>query len=306
VKRVSTFAVVVFALSSLISIPSYAAKVSGKQVLVYFQNYLTKAESEYNSNTAKVKQQLEIAIETSEKKIRQAKQDFLRSNQIKVIKLGDNRNYWGSFNCPMTRPDCIYVDKGPKFEVGEVTTIKEVVSSKTEYLNEIDLIVSLGLIELLTPTEFQLASKTIREQTAAMAASQSKFKADMLSIESKFEEANKVQPAILAIKRALKTPNSFEAAFVTALKFEYNREKLDELARLPFRYIDSLKTLDSAIKVTRISEDADTVASRYSYTGARKINTICGKTFITEIEFKEMYGKIASLYREATGSKLPQ
>lgn len=286
------------------SAPSYASSQEAKKTLVKFQNYLANAQGRYESTYIKIKSNYDSTLAIKESLIRKAKQDFLASNQIRVLALGDNRNYWGNFNCPLTRPNCKYVDKGEKFEVGEVTTIKEVVADQVPYLDGIDVILKLGLIELLNPIEYQAATRVIRDETVAISELQVRYKSDILTNEQSYQKALRVKPAILALKRAIKSPGNFQNTFVTALKFEFNRKSLDELASLPFRYINSLKALDSAIEVTRFSQEADAVAARYSYVKALRINKSCGNTFIKDDEYKVMFDEIKSVYFKITGKRL--
>ena len=114
------FVVVITAIifSSLIATPSSSASTTPQKVLVYFQNYLSKADSSYKNNLAILDKQFTSVITAKEYAIFSAKQEFLKYNQVRVLKIGDNRNYWGSFDCPVNRPTCKDVDKGEKFEVG--------------------------------------------------------------------------------------------------------------------------------------------------------------------------------------------
>jgi hypothetical protein len=280
------------------------AATSPKKALSAFRGYLSDAERTYTSGMAKAKSEYDAALSIKQSNITQAKKDFRQYNQVRVLKLGDNRNYWGNFNCPTTRPDCIYVDKGPKFEVGEVTTIKDVIADGVPWLDEIDLIIGLGLIELQSPTEYRRAATIIKSETLAIDTLNRNYTSTKMSLQRAYEEALVVEPAILAIKRASKSPKDFDRAFVTALKFEYNLQGLDELANLPFRYINSLKALDSAVKVTKLSQDADEVAARYTMAGATKINKICGKTFISDTKFVNMFNQIADLYVKLLGKRI--
>ena len=97
-----------------------------------------------------------------------------------------------------------------------------------------------------------------------------------------------------------KNSSLFEKAFVAAYKFEYNRIRLDELASQPWTYITNLKSLNSAVAVTKMSEEADLVGDKYSYNGALRINSGCGNVFISEPEFTEPFSVIASIYKKAT------
>lgn len=291
-------------LNTILAAPTNSASISPQKVLLYFQNYLSKAESEYKFNTMTLDKQFASAISAKESSLFSAKQEFLKYNQVRVLKLGDNRNYWGNFDCPANRPNCKDVDKGEKFEVGEVTTIKKVIADSVPFIEEIDLIVNLGLVELVNKREYQLAAKIIREDTAAISVLKAKYKVDIALTEDAYLSAMRAKPAIQALKRASKNPSIFQEAFVNALKFKYNQAALDGLARRSFGFIDNLKALDTAIEVTRLSQHADVVASKYTYAGAVKINKICGKTFISDAEFMEMFQKVAEVYQEATGKKL--
>jgi hypothetical protein len=306
VKRLGKVSGLLLSISlvATVSITPAHAVTSPNKALAAFNGYLKDAKDKYASGMAKAKSDYENALSAKQALIASAKNDFKQFNRIKVLKLGENRNYWGSFNCPSNRPDCIYVDKGPKFEVGEVTTIKDVVAESIPPLDEIEIIIGLGLIELQTPTEYRRAAATIKSETLAIEVLKKNYAATRAALESDYEKALVVEPAILAIKRASKNPKDFDKAFVTALKFEYNVQGLDELANMPFRYIDSFKALDSAVKVTKLSQDADMVADRYTMSGAQRINRICGNTFLSDPEFRNMYASISSLYKQLLGKKL--
>jgi hypothetical protein len=284
--------------------PISQAATSPTKVLNAFSSYLKKAELTHTTGMATAKSNYEKTLTMKQAVIASAKNDFKQFNRVKVLKLGDNRNYWGSFNCPASRPDCIYVDKGPKFEVGEFTTIKDAIAEKTDWLDEIELIVSLGLIELQSPNEYRRATSAIKNETLAIENLNRNYASTKQALEESYESALVVEPAILALKRASKNSKDFENAFVTALKFDYNVQGLDELANLPFRYINSLKALDSAVKVTKLSQEADSVASSYTMASASKINKICGNTFTKDAKFREMFSQVASLYEQFVGEKL--
>jgi hypothetical protein len=239
-------------------------------------------------------------IKSTQTKISDAKLKFLSSNQVRVVKLGDNRNYWGNFDCPTTRPACIDVDKGPRFQVGEVTTIKSLIADKIEYLEEIDIILNLGLIEITNLSTYQEASKTIRSETLNLNSLNLQYKSSQNSTTSKRDNGLNVEIALLAAQRAAKSPSSYDKAFVAALKFEQNRVKLNELASTPWRYINSYKALSSAVSVTRLSDQADIVAENYSYSRALGINSSCGTAFTNDSSFRSLFALIATIYKQAT------
>jgi hypothetical protein len=105
-------------------------------------------------------------------KITEAKAKFVSVSSLKVLSLGTNRNYWGNLDCPSTRLDCKDPgDKGEKFNVGETTKVKEFLSTNyTEYLPEIDIMVSQGLTE--APWQ-----KSLHQTTAGAMPSETKQKA---------------------------------------------------------------------------------------------------------------------------------
>ena len=278
---------------------AYGASKSQK-VTSAFENYLDTVNYTYDAEMTSAANLYQPQIKSTQTKISDAKVRFLASNQVKVLKLGDFRNYWGNFDCPTTRPACIDVDKGPKFQVGEVTTIKSLIADKTEYLEEIEIILNLGLIEITNLSTYQEASKTIRSETLNLNSLNQQYKNSQNSITSKRDTGLNVEIALLAAERAAKSPSSYDKAFVAALKFEQNRVKLNELASTPWRYINSYKALSSALSVTRLSDQADTVAENYSYSRALSINSSCGTTFTNDSSFKSLFGLIATIYKQAT------
>jgi hypothetical protein len=269
-----------------------------------FENYIEEVNSTFNTDMMNAANQYQPQITSTENRLKEAKSKFLTSNQIKVLKLGDNRNYWGNFDCPTSRPACIDVDKGPKFQVGEVTTIKSIIADKSEYLEEIEIILGLGLIELSSPSTYQEASRTIRTENARLIALNEQYKNVKNLITYQRDTGLEVEIAFLAAERASKTPSNFDKAFVVALKFEQNRIKLNDLASTPWRYLQNYKALSSAIRVTRLSDQADAVAERYTFSRASSINSSCGTAFTGDSNFKTTFKTIANVYKKATRSTI--
>jgi hypothetical protein len=300
-KRYQKICVVFTALMLSVSYSTSAYGASKSQkVTDAFESYLERVNIIYDAEILSAGNLYQPQIKSAQTKISDAKLKFLSSSQVKVVKLGDNRNYWGNFDCPATRPACIDVDKGPKFQVGEVTTIKSLIADKTEYLEEIEIILNLGLIEIINLSTYQEASKTIRSETLNLNSLNLQYKSSQNSITSKRDTGLNVEIALLAAQRATKSPSNYDKAFVAALKFEQNRVKLNELASTPWRYINSYKALSSALSVTRFSDQADTIADNYSYSRALSINSSCGTTFTNDSSFKSLFGLIATIYKQAT------
>ena len=72
-----------------------------------------------------------------------------------------------------------------------------------------------------------------------------------------------ITSAVVSAKRASANASTFEKAFVTSYKFEYNAMRLNDLARAPWTYISSLKALRDAVSVTNQSELADGISARF-------------------------------------------
>lgn len=121
---------------------------------------------------------------------------------------------------------------------------------------------------------------------------------DVANFENKIES---LKFGLKAAKRAAKQSGNLKTSFVTALKFAYNVNALDELASAPIAYTSSLKSLRNIVEVTKLSEEADLVDLRYSQTGAIKINKICGDTFIKERKFKDLLSVSMSIYSNYMG-----
>jgi hypothetical protein len=303
VTRFSLLIIAIFALTVPNTIGAYGASKS-QLVSAAFETYINRVNLTYEEEMTAAINLYQPQITSTENKIKEAKSKFLISNQVKVVKLGENRNYWGNFNCPTSRPDCIDVDKGPKFQVGEVTTIKSLIADKSEYLDEMEIIFGLGLVELSNPTTYNEASKTIRTEYANLITLNEQYKSAKNLITYKKDSGLEIEIALLAAERAAKTPSIYDKAFVAALKFEQNRIKLNNLASTPWRYLQNYKALSSAIKVTRLSDQADAVADNYSYSRAMSINTSCGTAFTNDSNFKSLFAEIAKTYKLATKSTI--
>lgn len=272
-------------------------------------------------------------ISASTLKMTEARAKFAGVSGVKVVTLGTNRNYWGNLNCPTTRPDCIDVDKGEKFNVGEVTTLKAIIGTKTDYLLEIDIMLGLGLIELTNRTEYLAVTSTLKteptnlskittEYTAAQTAAKSKrdraiqaataLRESALSdLDEDYEiakaelEAKETAAslALLAAKRASKDSN-FDAAFVIAYKFEYNRQMVGEIADAAWTGDWTYRTIDSIIKVNKLAVTGDSIGSKYSKSAASAFNSAVGNAFTNEPDFRAALKVLTAIYKQTTKTTL--
>ena len=273
-------------------------------------------------------------ISASSQKITDARAKFVSVSGVKVLALGTNRNYWGYLNCPPTRLACIDVDKGEKFNIGEVTTLKAISATQTDYLLEIDTIIGLGLIELTNRAEYLAVTSILKnepinlakisaEYAAAQAVAKNKrdraiqaatsLRESALSDVNDAYETIKAQLeaqetaanlALLAAKRASKDAANFDSAFVVAYKFEYNRQMVNEIADAAWTGDWTYRTIDSIIKVNRLAVTGDSIASRYSKSSASAFNSAVGNAFTNEPEFRAALKVLTATYKKTTNTTL--
>lgn len=295
-----------------------------------YASAVQNAKNTYEKEILAAKNLFEPQINTSNQIIKDAKAKLLTVNQVKVLKQGTERSKWAYLNCPTTRLDCKYVDKGELFVIGETTTLKSLAGDNVDYLKEIQSMVDLGLIELLNSVEFLKASNLIQTEpikiksltsqwdaaNAQAASKQSKaleeakitasvplsqlmqnYEADKLVFGNQISAGN---TAIRAAKRASKNPSVFDKAFVTAYKFDYNVKWLDDLANLPFSSMNSLRSVLSQYAIIELADKAAGVEAAYSYIAAEKINKSVRNVFISDEEFQIPAKLVASQYRKLT------
>jgi hypothetical protein len=89
-----------------------------------YSNSVTSAKSTFDKEILAAKNLYEPQIESLKQTIKDAQAKLLTVNQVKVLKLGTFRSYWGNLDCPSARPQCASLDdKGNLFQVGEVTKL---------------------------------------------------------------------------------------------------------------------------------------------------------------------------------------
>jgi hypothetical protein len=270
-------------------------------------------------------------ILASKQAIKDAQAKLLTVNQVRVLKLGTFRNYWGNLDCPQERPACLSLDdKGELFKAGEVTKLKAIMGERPDYLYEIQLMIDSGLIEMLNPIEYQVAAKVIRfepdkiktlTEKWALADAEATDKKKKASDAANFASYSQISPldkklesdrvlyesqitagnlAIKAAKRAAKSSSVFDKAFVTAYKFAYNVRWLDDLANLPISSLTSLRSILSQFEIIKLADQAAAVDSKYSYSAADKINKSVGNVFTIEEEYKVSAKLVAAQYKKMT------
>jgi len=308
---------------------TYDASVAG--INATYSNSVTSIKSTFDKEILTAKNLYEPQIETSKQIIKDAQAKLLTVNQVKVLKLGTSRAYWGNLDCPTTRPQCVSLDdKGNLFQVGEVTRLKAIMGERADYLYEIQLMIDLGLIEMLNSAEYQKAATSIRFEPDKIKSLTTQWDAANSSASTKqntaLENAKLVSggplmvlrdtyetnrtllenqivagnSAIRAAKRASKNPTTFDKAFVTAYKFEYNLKGLDDVANLSFASLNTLRSFLSQYAIIELADKAAGVDASYNYLAAEKINKSVGNVFTSDEEFQKSAKLVASQYKKLT------
>jgi hypothetical protein len=290
-----------------------------------FQKFLTDGEVSYTKNMAAAKALYEPQISAAQANLLAAQTTFSQVNQVTILKTTTHASTGtiaiDAVSCPVLRSECkdpVY--KSNEFKAGEVSTVYPLIGGEEAFsigstaqmnlgiLQIIDLQVKDGLISLNNATAYNTAVSTIRTQYQNRLTLVQQYATMRSAAATVRESVQSMKPtidsAILSTKRAALNSATFEKAFVTAFKFDYNAQRLNDLARSPWGYITSLKALNDAVSITKSSMQADAVSARYTYTAANKINAIYGNLFISEPEFKSSFKLVTEIYKSATGITL--
>ena len=211
---------------------------------------------------------------------------------------------------------------GADWQKNDITTIN-VVNANDKYLADG---IKFGFVVPLNPTDFDSTKKQILESTldvekwtneitkanknAIDARDSGKYNAReqfILRANSAERDYQKtiakidaeLEPLTFgqsAAKRAAKQKVALKTAFTTALQFSYNVQRLDDIASEPLSFATSLKALNSIVKITALSEEADGVDASYTHNRALKINKLCGNVFISEAKFREFNSSAKIMY----------
>ena len=110
--------------------------------------------------------------------------------------------------------------------------------------------------------------------------------------------------ALLAAKRASKDAANFDAAFVVAYKFEYNRQMVGEIADAAWTGEWTFRTIDSIFKVNKLAATGDAIGSKYSRSSAAAFNSAVGNAFTNEPDFRAALKVLTAIYKKTTNTTL--
>jgi hypothetical protein len=311
----------VFAISMLTTNTAEASQKS-TTLIKAFQAHLNNADSEYRQSMESAKNLFEPKIARAIENLIGAQKRFSNVNQVTILKTtlpGTNTTTItiDAVKCPTSNPDCKHpVYKTNEFTAGDISTTYDFIGGESAFLDAfnagmnlgmlqtLDSQVKNGLISLNNSSAYLSAVSTIRVeyQSALTLSNQYKLAQSSAAIAKQEVLSRKpmIEAAIKSAKRASTSSVSFEKAFFTSFRFEYNAQRLDELAREPWGYISSLKALRDAVSVTKQSELADSISNRYSHQAADKFNRTYGNLFLNEPTYKDGFRVVSRIYKSNT------
>lgn len=139
---------------------------------------------------------------------------------------------------------------------------------------------------------------TVRE--SALADLDENYETAKAELETRQTAANL---ALLAAKRASKDSN-FDAAFVIAYKFEYNRQMVGGIADAAWTGEWTYRTIDTILEVNRLAVAGDSIGAKYSKSQAMAFNSAVGNAFTNEPDFRATLKVLTSIYKQTTKTTL--
>lgn len=172
---------------------------------------------------------------------------------------------------------------------------------KTETANANDLILLNGKARTSAQTKRDnTVAQATKEREVALADLDEAYETAKAQLEAR---ENAASLALLAAKRASKDSN-FDAAFVIAYKFEYNRQMVGEIADAAWTGDWTYRTIDSIVKVNKLAITGDSIGSKYSKSAASAFNSAVGNAFTNEPVFRAALKVLTALYKQTTKTTL--
>ena len=170
------------------------------------------------------------------------------------------------------------------------------VKTETSNANELILLNGKARTSAQTKRDKAVAAATsLRE--AALSDLDDAFESAKAQLEAQ-ETAAKL--ALLAAKRASKDAAKFDVAFVTAYKFEYNRQMVGQIADSVWNGEWTYRTIDTIIEVNKLAAYGDSVGRKYSMSEAIKFNSAVGGAFTNEPDFRAALKVLSATYKKVT------
>ena len=154
---------------------------------------------------------------------------------------------------------------------------------------------SLGALYI---AQINRANRNPATASAEQAAIKATWAADVAAIDFIYEpyefqleaQIELATDALFAAKRASKDPSQFDAAFNTALTFDYNRAVLQKIQKSP--------NPNSFPNAKQLAASAASVSKLYSFAAAQKFNSLVGPAFTKGAEFKSKLFDAKTLFSD--------
>ena len=169
---------------------------------------------------------------------------------------------------------------------------------KTETSNANELILLNGKARTSAQTKRDnLVASASRTRETALANLDDAYESAKAQLEAQETAANL---ALLAAKRASKDAANFDSAFAIAYKFEYNRQKVGEIADAAWTGEWTFRTIDTIIEVNKLAAAGDSIGRKYSKSQAAAFNSAVGNAFTNEPDFRAALKVLTAIYKQTT------
>jgi len=288
-----------------------------------YDSKVNEASALYSPQISKLKESIQLGLSK-----------YNASNEIEFLSIQYFKGWGFWFDCAAKLPTCGNDDEEYRFYPGDRVKTRNGETVNMSPITFVEEKVANGQWRLLNPTDFQAAAVILRndpkelkrittefdnvnvtaEENKNMTINQitTQISMEIKDLKKSFEiEREKLSAqevaaklAILAAKRANKDPSIFDAAFVVAYKFEYNRRMLGEIADASWTGKWTFRTIDSILKVNKLAATGDSISARYSRTTAAAFNSAVGNAFTNEPDFRAVLKVLNSIYKKTTNTTL--
>ena len=183
---------------------------------------------------------------------------------------------------------------------------------------DVSFLIKLGGFVPLDETAYKNTLILIQEIDAEILKLDSYLPGDKIAIEDRYkktvsviynnyDELTSEKEASLALMirsqiattRALKSGGNYLDAFSNAILFEINLQNITEVADTSFLNIDSLLDLTVVQNAVKLSEQGESIKSKYSAAKAKSYNKTFGKIFIDSY-YADIVAKTSNIFKKFT------
>lgn len=324
------------------------------------------AENKAANELARVASEYSPSINLTNQKIEAAKSNFSKYAKVKISRgrlLAGNEKVYRFLKCPPTvlipngqggQEYAVRICEGllnpligtrstkstdpgatiaqTDFQLGDIT---EISSWENSFSSDVEMGINEGVIELLTPVEYEQTRSAIKNETLNLEQLTKRLGDARKKVQDEREKTNQLnelardskleqvtaeyekmrdfyleqieiaEGAVVASGRASKVPSKFEREFVAAFQFNYNRLQLQKLIDNPTQISKSYKTVNSLNEIYDLLDKSEAIESKYSYQKALQFNSQVGIAFTRNAEYRSVYKAISAKYKKSSGKNLP-